>query len=113
MCVPMDTSEDAARLGRGGLDAFSRLRLVADAYGLPPDRKPFLDTIEGTIARGGMFVQARIDAGEQAFIEMSQTTGGRRPEPASPRLARGEPRSFPRGPRLNPCARGSRSGPSR
>ena len=76
MCVPIDTSEDPARFGRGGLDAFSRLRLVADAYGLAPDRHAFFETIEGTIARGGTFVQAKVDAGDEAFIEMWNTMGG-------------------------------------
>ena len=39
MCVPLDTAEDAARLGRGSLDPFARLRVVADHYGLPADRR--------------------------------------------------------------------------
>ena len=38
MTVPIDTPEDAARTGRGGLDPFTRLRVVADAYGLARDR---------------------------------------------------------------------------
>ena len=36
MTVPVDTPEDAARTGRGDLDPFARLRVVADAYGLAP-----------------------------------------------------------------------------
>ncbi len=34
MTVPLDTPEDAARTNRGGLDPFTRLRVVADGYGL-------------------------------------------------------------------------------
>ncbi|MHB1785426.1 MAG: phosphotransferase [Acidimicrobiales bacterium] len=34
MCVPLDTPEDAAVWGRGSLDPFFRLRVVADSYGL-------------------------------------------------------------------------------
>jgi hypothetical protein len=78
MCVPLDTDEDAARYGRGGLDPFHRLRVVADGYGLPPDRSEFLEVIGRSIAasRTGGFVQRRIDEGDQAFIEMAETMGG-------------------------------------
>jgi len=77
MCVPLDTPEDAARLGRGGLDPFGRLRIVADAYGLPPDRASFVDVIEESLAMGSAFVERRVERGEAAFIEMWETMGGR------------------------------------
>jgi aminoglycoside phosphotransferase (APT) family kinase protein len=78
MWVPLDTEEDAARLGRGGLDPFHRLRVVADGYGLPPDRTEFLDVIANSIAttRQGGFVRRRIDEGDDAFVEMAATMGG-------------------------------------
>lgn len=76
MCVPIDTPEDAARLGRGSLDAFDRLRVVADAYGLPPNRKPFLDVLAEAIGTGGQFVRRRVERGEQAFVDMWNQMGG-------------------------------------
>jgi Phosphotransferase enzyme family len=78
MWVPLDTDEDAARFGRGGLDPFRRLRAVADGYGLPPDRTEFLDVLAQSIAdaRSGGFVRRRIEDGQQAFIEMAETMGG-------------------------------------
>ena len=77
MCVPLDTAEDAARLGRGGLDPFRRLRVVADAYGLPPDRAAFVDVIEESLATRGAFVERRVERGETAFVEMWKTMGGK------------------------------------
>lgn len=77
MCVPLDTPEDAARLGRGTLDPFHRLRIVADSYGLPPDRAIFVDVIDESLATGGAFVERRVEAGETAFIEMWRAMGGR------------------------------------
>lgn len=76
MCVPLDTDEDARRLGRGGLDPFSRLRVVADGYGLPPDRSPFLEVLGDASASGGGFVRRRVERGEPAFIAMWNTMGG-------------------------------------
>jgi len=78
MCVPLDTDEDAARFGRGGLDPFHRLRVVADGYGLPPDRSEFLAVLGQTIAdaRTGGFVHRRVALGEPAFIAMVEAMGG-------------------------------------
>lgn len=78
MWVPLDTDKDAARYGRGGLDPFHRLRAVADAYGLPPDRTEFLDLLAQSIAdaRTGGFVRRRIEEGHQPFIDMAETMGG-------------------------------------
>ena len=77
MCVPIDTEADAARSGMGGLDPCRRLRVAADAYGLDrAGRAELLDALEGQVARGGEFVQRRVDAGEAAFIEMWNVTGG-------------------------------------
>jgi hypothetical protein len=78
MCVPLDTDEDAARFGRGGLDPFHRLRLVADRYGLPPDRTELLDVLSDSIeaARSGGFVRRKVEEGHPAFAEMVETMGG-------------------------------------
>jgi aminoglycoside phosphotransferase (APT) family kinase protein len=76
MCVPLDTPEDADRLGRGSLDAVTRLRVVADAYGLAPDREEFLDVLGEAIATGGAFVARRVAEGNPAFITMFDQMGG-------------------------------------
>jgi hypothetical protein len=76
MTVPLDTPEDAARTGRGGLDPFTRLRVMADAYGLDPGRTALVDAVERNIASGAAFLQRRIDAGQKAFLAMVEMMGG-------------------------------------
>lgn len=77
MCVPIDADEDAERLGWSPpLDPFRRLRVVADAYGLPPGRGEFLDVIADGVDRGGVFVQRRLDEGNEAFRRMVDQIGG-------------------------------------
>ncbi len=76
MCVPLDDPLDAARSGRPCLDPFTRLRLVADAYGLPPGRGHLVDLISERCAGGGAFVQRRVDAGMPGFVRMWNETGG-------------------------------------
>jgi aminoglycoside phosphotransferase (APT) family kinase protein len=77
MNVPLDCDEDAVLLCRmPPFDPFRRLRLVADAYGLPPGRTEFLSVVADGIRRGGAFLQRRIDEGNQAFIAMVAATGG-------------------------------------
>ena len=77
MNVPIDTDVDAALLGRcGPFDPMRRLRVVADAYGLPPGRAEFLDALAGGVQRGGQFLQRRLDEGDVAFRQMVVATGG-------------------------------------
>ena len=77
MNVPIDTDEDAALLGRRGpFDPMRRLRVVADAYGLPPDRTELLDALADGVQRGGQFLQRRLDEGNVAFRQMVEATGG-------------------------------------
>lgn len=51
-----------------GLDRFSRLRLLADAYGLD-DRPGFMDVMEEAVGVCRTFVANRVAAGEQLFVE--------------------------------------------
>ncbi|MDQ2678642.1 MAG: phosphotransferase [Actinomycetota bacterium] len=77
MCAPIETDEDAARTGRGGLDPVTRLAVVADAYGLEgADRIELLDVLDEQFERGGEFVRRRMARGEQAFVDMWHATGG-------------------------------------
>ena len=76
MTVPIDDPADAARTGRVGLDPFTRLRVVADAYGLPPDRAGLVDAIGRNVTAGGGFLQRRIDRGEAAFLALRDQMGG-------------------------------------
>jgi hypothetical protein len=76
MQVPIDAPEDAARTGRGGLDPFVRLRVVADGYGLGPDRVALVDALERNVEAGGAFLQRRVDLGEEAFLAMRDQMGG-------------------------------------
>lgn len=76
MCTPVDAAEFAATLGWEPIDVAIRLRVVADAYGLPPDRSEFLEVMAGGIERGGQFVLRRVEAGDPNFIEMWNSMGG-------------------------------------
>jgi aminoglycoside phosphotransferase (APT) family kinase protein len=76
MCVPLDTPEDTAVWGRGSLDPFRRLRIVADSYGLASGREELVRVIEETMVRGGGFVRRRVERGELAFVEMWERMGG-------------------------------------
>jgi len=76
MCVPIDSPEDAGRMRGSVGDPFHRLRLVADAYGLPPDRTELVDLLGMQTLAGGWFVKLRVDAGDEAFTRMWNETGG-------------------------------------
>lgn len=77
MCVPIDDDTNAERLGWSPADRPARLRLVADAYGLTAaQRSELLACLDASIAGGGEFVRRRVEAGEQAFIEMWNAMGG-------------------------------------
>jgi thiamine kinase-like enzyme len=76
MCVPLDAPEFAARSGWVDGDPFRRLGLVADAYGLPPDRSLLIESLRTQTANGGGFVRRRVDAGDAAFTAMWVATGG-------------------------------------
>jgi hypothetical protein len=77
MNVPIDAPEDAVRLRNPAPDPFTRLRVVADGYGLPPGREAFLDVIGASLNPVGGLVERRVARGEPAFIEMWEAMGGR------------------------------------
>jgi len=77
MNVPLDTPEDALRTRGHAPDVFTRLRVVADAYGLPPGRAEFLAVLAGSMDPVGGLVERRVARGEPAFIEMWEQMGGR------------------------------------
>jgi len=77
MCVPIDDSVNAARLGWIDQDLPGRLRLVADAYGLEPGgRAALLRILDRSIELGGEFVRRRVEAGEPGFVKMWEEMGG-------------------------------------
>ncbi|HEV7525949.1 MAG TPA: phosphotransferase [Acidimicrobiia bacterium] len=77
MGVPIDDDASAARVGWEPADRAERLRLVADAYGLgPAARHDMLAILSASIARGGAFVRARVDAGDPNFVRMWDEMGG-------------------------------------
>jgi hypothetical protein len=75
MCVPIEVPEDAARCGFGPVDPFSRLRVVAEAYGLD-DTAELVDVLGTQFAQSGDFVRRRVERGERPFIEMWERMGG-------------------------------------
>jgi hypothetical protein len=78
MCVPIDDEINAVRLGWEPADRPTRLRLVADAYGVDVDsRAQLLEILAESIARGGSFVRRRVEAGDPNFIKMWNEMGGR------------------------------------
>lgn len=78
MCVPIDDEDSRARFGwHPSGDLPSRLRLVADAYGLTaPERRALVEALSGTISRGGAFLMRRVAAGDQNFAAMWHSSGG-------------------------------------
>jgi N-acetylglutamate synthase-like GNAT family acetyltransferase len=77
MCIPIDDDEGAGLLGWVPADRPRRLTALADAYGLDADqRAELLECLDATIAGGGKFVLRRVEAGEQAFIDMWNAMGG-------------------------------------
>ena len=77
MCIPIDDDEGAGLLGWVPADRPRRLAAIADAYRLDADQRvELLECLDATIAGGGKFVQRRVEAGEQAFIDMWNAMGG-------------------------------------
>ncbi|MFI0898690.1 phosphotransferase enzyme family protein [Streptomyces sp. NPDC020983] len=58
-------------------DPFARLRVLADAYGLPPeDRTALPALVEEATAAGRAFVTARLAAGDPAYVRAHAELGG-------------------------------------
>jgi hypothetical protein len=76
-CVPVDDDVNAATLGWIDPDRPTRLRLVADAYGLDGTaRRELVDVLGAIIAHGGQLVRRRVEAGDPNFIKMWADMGG-------------------------------------
>ncbi|MFD8599686.1 phosphotransferase [Kitasatospora sp. NPDC059646] len=75
--VPVLDPETAAETGRARLDVRRRLRLFADAYGLPAaDRAALPAVLEQATAVCRAFVGRRVAAGEPAFVGYFDSYGG-------------------------------------
>ena len=74
MTVPIDTPEDAARTV-SGLDPFVRVRWPPTPTASPPTG-PGSSTPSSATSPAGVFLQRRIDRGEQAFLAMRDQMGG-------------------------------------
>jgi Phosphotransferase enzyme family len=77
LCVPIEHDVDQARLGWRPADRPSRLRLVADAYGLDRDGgAELLAAMDDAIARIEAAALRDVDAGDANAIAMLNRTGG-------------------------------------
>jgi hypothetical protein len=76
MCCPIDPPQHAQRRGLGHLNPFARLRVVADAYRLPPGRTELLDALTDAVKVGDKFVRRHVARGEPVFLAMWEATGG-------------------------------------
>jgi hypothetical protein len=77
LCVPIDDDFDQARLGWRPADRPSRLRLVADAYGLDRDgRAELLTAMDDAIDRIEAAVRRSVDDGDPNSVALWNRTGG-------------------------------------
>jgi Phosphotransferase enzyme family len=77
LCVPIDDDFDQDRLGWRPADRPTRLRLVADGYGLDGDgRAELLAAMDDAIARIEAAVRRSVDVGDPNAVEMLDRTGG-------------------------------------
>ena len=89
--------ESAAIAYPAGLDPARRLRMLADAYGLPlGDRVALVDAIRAADEAARAFVAARVQRGERAFLEAFTQQGGWVRRGSKNRVARGDPQSIDR-----------------
>lgn len=77
MCVPIDDDVSARRNGWIDPDRPSRLRLVADSYGLDASgRRELLACLDHAMSTGGDFVRRHAEAGHPGFVAMWTEMGG-------------------------------------
>ena len=78
MCVPIDDELSAERRGwAASVDQPTRLRVVADIYGLNGSgRVQMLAHLDRSMQRGGVFVQRRVEAGDPIFTRIFDEIGG-------------------------------------
>jgi hypothetical protein len=77
MCIPIDDDLSAQRLGWNVSDRPTRLRMVAEAYGLDEGGGgELLRHLDHSMQTGGLFVQRRVAAGDPNFILMLEQMGG-------------------------------------
>ena len=77
LCVPIDDEPDQARMGWRPADGPTRMRLVADAYGLDQHgRAELLSAIGDAIDRVEAAVRRGVAAGEPNTVAMWNRTGG-------------------------------------
>jgi aminoglycoside phosphotransferase (APT) family kinase protein len=75
MWIPLRPSQFNGN--RSHLDPFSRLRVLADAYGIAADQhRELVEAIAESRRAGSRFVQRRVRAGEVAFVEAWDRHGG-------------------------------------
>lgn len=75
--VPMLDPESAAALYPAGLDAPTRLRILADSYGLPPqDRAELPGVIEQATTSCRAFVADRVADGDPVYTQALSERGG-------------------------------------
>jgi hypothetical protein len=75
--VPLLDPMSADAIGRGDLDVLSRVRILADAYGLEEaDRVSFGSVLMEIEAVALDFVLGRIERGETTFVRMWDDLGG-------------------------------------
>ncbi|MFM9614928.1 BUD32 family EKC/KEOPS complex subunit [Streptomyces niveiscabiei] len=75
--VPLVDPASASAYYPAGLDAPARLRILADAYGLPPqDRADLPDVVEQATAVCRTFVTHRVTTGDPAYLQALTERGG-------------------------------------
>jgi hypothetical protein len=77
LCVPIEDEFDQTRMGWLPADRPTRLRLVADAYGLDRDgRAELLPAMNDAIDCVESAVRRRVTAGDPTYVDMWNRTGG-------------------------------------